>query len=71
MRQYPLLVPPNSPRIIDPANPCNNLYLTGIGAYSANERVSNSELGDGDWSVLSKSIHSLDLNQTVQYWTKK
>ena len=68
LRQYPTLVPTHPPRILDPANPSNNLYLTGIGGYSAHERVSEYEPGDGDWSAFKKNIHTLDLNKPVQHW---
>lgn len=46
------------PYIIDPANPSNNLYISGITKgqpYHA----------DGDWGNFHSRIHSLNLNETV------
>ncbi len=51
-RDYPDLLP-SRPRIIDPANPTNNLYKTGIGP------------GDGDWTLFTRYIDSLDLTKTI------
>ena len=68
LRQYPSLVPTHPPRILDPANPSNNLYHTGIVGYSAHERVSAYEPGDGDWTAFKKNIYTLDLNKPVQHW---
>ena len=68
LRQYPALITSRAPRILDPANPANNLYRTGIGRYNAHEKHSDSEPGDGDWSVFKRTIHTLDLSQPVEYW---
>lgn len=68
--QYGNLVPSTIPRVIDPANPSNNLYDTGIGYYCANERSHDSDCkeGDGDWTAFKNNIHSLDLSKPVEHW---
>lgn len=65
---YPSLVPSKVPRIIDPANPSNNLYDTGIGYYCANEKSSDFEHGDGDWTAFKKNIHTVDLTKPLEHW---
>lgn len=52
-----------SPRILDPANPYNNLYKTGIGRY--NTRTSDYEEGDGNWTLFVKYIDTVDLAKPV------
>ena len=54
------------PRIIDPANPTNNLYKTGIRRYGPNERAHDYEPGDGDWTLFKRYIGTLDLTKTVE-----
>lgn len=66
-RDYSRLLP-SRPRIIDPANPANNLYITGIGNQPPNERDSDYEPGDGNWAELKEHIHTLDLSKPVEYW---
>ncbi len=64
-RDYPDLLP-SRPRIIDPANPTNNLYKTGITSYyEANDRSHDYGPGDGDWTLFTRYIDSLDLTKTV------
>jgi len=50
---------PDPPRIIDPANPANNVYLSGIGR-------SEYGAGDGRWSVLAGKIGTLNLAITAE-----
>ncbi|KAL5477772.1 hypothetical protein EMCRGX_G024614 [Ephydatia muelleri] len=57
---------PSPPRIIDPANPSNNLYYTGIGRYYPNSKASDYEEGDGDWTLLVRYIDSIDLTKSVE-----
>ena len=57
---------PSCPRIIDPANPSNNLYQTGIGKYYPNSKASDYEEGDGDWTLLVRYIDSIDLTKSVE-----
>lgn len=47
-----LLPPP--PRIIDPANPSNNLYKSGVGPNPYG-------VGDGKWATFRHEIDTLDL----------
>ena len=68
LRQYPTLIPPSPPRIMDPANPANNLYLTGVGKYGPYERRGEYEVGDGDWTSLQRLIGTLDLSKPVEHW---
>ncbi len=54
MRTYEDLLP-KEPRIIDPVNPSNNVYLSGIGGVAK---------GDGKWDVFAAKIDSLKLEHT-------
>lgn len=63
-RDYPNLLPAR-PRIIDPANPANNLYITGISSYRPNERACDYGPGDGNWTVFKREIGTLDLTKKV------
>ncbi len=67
MKQYPTLVPPRAPRIIDPANPTHNLYLTGLVNFEPYKRCGEYDTGTGDWSSLIRNIGTLDLSKPVQY----
>jgi hypothetical protein len=53
------LLPP-CPRIIDPVNPTNNLYLNGVGPdpYGA--------AGDGNWRMIKQKISSIDITKTAE-----
>ena len=64
-RDYAGLLPAR-PRIVDPANPTNNLYETGISSYSKNQRARDYEPGDGDWTLFKMYIGTLDLTKTVE-----
>ena len=66
--QYPTLIMPRPPRILDPANPANNLYVSGVGSYSAYQHCGEYTVGDGDWSMLTRLIDSLDLSKPVNHW---
>lgn len=46
---------PDCPRIVDPANPANNVYLSGIGPSPYGAR------GEGKWEKIAAKISSLDL----------
>lgn len=62
---------PSRPRIIDPANPSNNLYKTGIGKYYPNSTASDYEEGDGDWTLLVRYIDSIDLTKSIEELQQK
>ena len=51
------------PRLLDPANPYNNMYHTGIGP--CNTRTSDYEEGDGNWALLVAYIDTVDLTQPI------
>jgi len=68
LTHYPSLFPSKAPRIIDPDNPSNNLYDTGIGYYCANEKSCDFEHGDGDWTAFKKNIHTVDLTKPLEHW---
>ena len=54
-----------SPCILDPVNPFNNVYVSGIAYYRANSRVSRYDEGDGDWTEFVRDIDTLDLTISV------
>ncbi|XP_064392628.1 2'-5'-oligoadenylate synthase 1-like isoform X1 [Halichondria panicea] len=66
MKQYPTLVPLRAPRIIDPANPTHNLYLTGLANFEPYKRCGEYDTGTGDWSSLIRNIGTLDLSKPVE-----
>ena len=48
---------PSLPRIIDPVNPANNVYLSGVGPDPY-------QVGDNDWGTFkSKVADGIDLTQ--------
>ena len=51
------------PYIIDPANPFNNVYLSGIGKYEANSPEGTYEPGDGNWTQFVCYVDTLDLRK--------
>ena len=59
-----LLSLPSQPRIVDPANPVNNVWMTGFKNYKPGERISDYEPGDGNAFLLRERIHTIDLSQT-------
>ena len=54
---------PSYPRILDPANPINNVWKTGFKTYKPGERISDYEPGDGNATLLRERIHTIDLSQ--------
>ena len=58
-----LLTLPSQPRILDPANPINNVWKTGFKKFKPGERISDYEPGDGDAALLRERIHTIDLSQ--------
>lgn len=50
------LLPP-CPRIVDPVNPANNVYLSGVGHVAR---------GEGKWQVFSEEIPSIDITITAE-----
>ena len=62
---YRDLLPVSTPRIVDPANPANNLYYSGI-AGEGNREARDYGYGGGSWEKFSQIIYSLDLTKTVE-----
>jgi len=56
--KFPDLLPP-VPRIVDPVNPTNNIYLTGI---AATDDTREHRLR---WKCFADSIASIDLRKDV------
>ena len=63
---YPTLFPSSTPRLVDPANPANNVYLSGIGPYPRKKKASEYDLGDGDWSEFESKVEYFDLEKSVE-----
>ena len=55
--EYPNLVC-SRPRMMDPMNPHNNLYMSGLGPAA---RRGNYGVGDGKWEWMVSNIDTLDL----------
>ena len=54
--RYAGLLPP-TPRIIDPVNPANNVYLSGVGPDPY-------QVGDNDWGTLKWKVdEDIDLTK--------
>lgn len=62
---YMDLFPQFRPRIVDPANPANNLHGTGI-AGANNQNARDYQDGHGSWEPFVHYIHTLDLTKTVE-----
>ena len=58
------MFPSSLPRIVDPANPSNNLHETGISGGS-NRKARDYGEGGGKWDNFVHYIDTLDLTQTV------
>lgn len=61
-RNYPQMIP-SRPRIIDPANPANNVWISGFKTFQPNEKIYDYEPGDGNAYPLRQKIHTIDLSQ--------
>ena len=53
---------PRSPRLLDPANPANNLFDTGFTTTQANDEYDE---GEGDWAELKRRIETIDLTVSI------
>lgn len=58
------LLPP-CPRIVDPGNPANNLFLSGVGNVPYGGR------GVGDWGPFRDKISSFDITTTAERMMEK
>lgn len=63
---YRKLFPSHPPRIVDPANPSNNLYYSGICGTSNTKGCDYGE-GGGAWTNLVRYIDTLDLTQDIAH----
>ena len=61
-RDYPQYIP-SRPRIIDPANPMNNVWTTGFRHFQPHERIYDYRPGDGNAYPLRLNIRTIDLSQ--------
>ncbi len=52
---------PRPPRLLDPANPANNLFNTGFITTTADDRSHEYDEGEGDWSEIKRKIDTIDL----------
>ncbi len=58
------MFPQDTPRIVDPANPFNNLHDTGI-CGPRNVRCNDYDEGGGRWDNFVQFVGTLDLTMTV------
>ena len=62
LEEYPSArVPQGQPYILDPANPFNNLYQSGVGSFDPGTHFCEYAPGDGKWEPFAEKVHSLDL----------
>ena len=55
------IAPPSPPRIVDPANICNNLYETGFGKLRDDEDYKKF------WKIFADNIDTLDLSIAFEH----
>lgn len=60
-RDYPNLLPAR-PRVVDPANPANNVWVSGFKPCAPGEKPNDYEPGDGNSAVLKAKISSISLD---------
>lgn len=56
----------SAPYILDPANPYNNLYITGVGPYDPHRHYRQYGEGKGKWVPFVHNVDSLDLTKAIQ-----
>ena len=61
-RQY---TPITEPEIIDPANPFNNIYKSGIGNYFSRDPEGSYRPGVGNWTRFADLIDTFNLKQPI------
>ena len=59
-RDYPSLLP-SRPRVLDPVNPANNVWMSGLKDYKPGERPNDYEPGDGKSAILRSKIVTIKL----------
>ena len=51
---------PSRPRVVDPANPANNVWISGIAGYRPGHRASDyDDDGDGNHKPLLEKISTI------------
>ena len=53
------------PYVLDPANPFNNLYITGVARYIPDEPFGDYVEGNRNWVPLARQIETLDLTKSL------
>ena len=56
---------PSRPRVVNPANPSNNVWVTGVKGYRPGESPSDYDPGDGNTALLKRYIHTIDLSRPI------
>ena len=51
--------------ILDPANPFNNIYKSGIGNYFGNDPEGSYRPGVGNWTRFAELIDTFNLTQPI------
>ena len=54
---------PKPPRLLDPANPANNLFDTGFTTTRTGDR--SHDEGEGNWAEIKKKIETIDLTVDI------
>ena len=57
---------PIIPLIMDPGNPFNNVYKSGISNYSPRDSEGTYRVGTGNWTNLAAWIHKFDISIPVE-----
>lgn len=57
--------PITEPEIIDPANPFNNIYKSGIGNYFSRDPEGSYRPGVGNWTRFADHIDTFNLTQSI------
>ena len=52
---------PKPPRLLDPANPANNLFDTGFTITRTGDRSHE----EGDWTEIKRKIETIDLTVDI------
>ena len=64
LQNYPEARVPK-PYILDPANPFNNMYRSGVAYYVPHEHYCEYSEGNGNWTPFIRHVGSLDLTQPI------
>ena len=53
------------PSILDPGNPFNNVYKSGISTYNPRDVEGTYGIGTGDWTKFATLISQFDIRKPV------